>query len=641
MGYVYVTGTTSSIDFPATVGAFQTGNQGGEDAYVTKLNPNAYGAASLVYSTYLGGIGDEEGLGLAVDSSHSAYATGVTQSANFPWTAGSYQSPSSGGQDAFLVKVNPAGSLLTYSARLSGSGDDAGWGVAVDSQGNAYVAGQTSSLDFPVTPGAYQTAAHSVNNQAFVSKLNPTGSSLIYSTYLGGSGADIPFGMALDSGGDVYLTGITSSTDFPTTAGALSTSLSGASDGFVSQLNGTGASLLYSTYLGGSGVDQGDQIALDPNGGAYITGYASSSNFPVGPGSFQTTLRGAADAFIVKMNFGTPPTPPVLSIVSGNNQSAPAGTALPNPLMVLVTQNGIPVAGVTVTFSPANATVNPSTALTDASGHAQTTVTLGATVGAAIVNVSVTGATTVVFTATVQAPGPGSIAVTSAASYAVPPVAPSMIAVIWWVSGSDFTTASLTATSVPLPTSLGGVSVTIQDSSGAQTPMPLFYVFPRQLCVEIPSTTQGGTATITVTGSDGLQHSGTLTIASVAPGLFSATANGQGYAVGQAWNVKANGTATITGLCCTTNAQGQQAGIPIDMGAATDTTLVVLYGTGLRGLTSLANASATAGGQTAVVDYAGAQGSFVGLDQVNLTLPQSLRGQGTVPISLTLDGKTA
>ena len=644
-GNIYASGATESTDFPATAGAFQTTNHGASNAFVTKLNPNLSGAASLIYSTYLGGSGDDEGLAIAVDGSGSAYVTGDTTSSNFPFGYGGYQSPSSGSDAAFLVKVNPAGSALTYSARLSGSGEDTGWGVAVDSQGNAYVTGQTTSSNFPVTAGAYQTTTHAGNNEIFVTKLNSAGSSLVYSTFLGGSGSDIAYGMALDSKGYVYLAGITDSADFPTTAGALSTTLPGTTDGFVSQLNDTGSALLYSTYLGGSGSDQADQIALDPNGNAYITGFTTSTNFPVSAGAFQTGLRGPGDAYIVKISFGAPPppTPPVLSIVSGNNQSAPAGTALPSPLVVVVTQGGSPVAGVTVTFTPTNATVGASSVLTDASGRAQTTVTLGSTVGTATIGVSVSGATSVIFTATVQTPSaPGSIAVTSAASYAAPPVAPGMIAVVWWVSGSNFTTVTQAATSVPLPTSLGGVSVAIQDSSGAQNPMPLFAVSPQQLNVLIPDATQGGTATITVTGSDGLLHSGTVTIQNVAPGLFSATANGLGFAVGQAWNVTASGAATITSLCCTTNAQGQQAGIPIDMGAATDTTLVVLYGTGLRGLSKLANANATVGGQAAVVDYVGAQGSFVGLDQVNLTLPQSLRGQGgTAPISLTLDGKTA
>ncbi|MGA2326193.1 MAG: FG-GAP-like repeat-containing protein [Bryobacteraceae bacterium] len=229
------------------------------------------------------------------------------------------------------------------------------------------------------------------------------------------------------------------------------------------------------------------------------------------------------------------------------------------------------------------------------------------------------------------------IVVTSAASYAAPPVAPGMLAVIWWNGGPDFATVTLHAPSVPLPTSMGGVSVTITDANGTSADVSLLDVTPRQLNVVIPDATQVGTATVTVNGSDGTAHSFKVTIAAVAPGLFSANAQGTGFAVGQAWNVRADGSYTITDLCCAAGG----VGIPINMGAATDTTLVVLYGTGLRGRTSLANVSATVGGQTARVDYAGPQPTYVGLDQVNLILPRSLRGQGTVSIALTVDGQTA
>ncbi len=232
---------------------------------------------------------------------------------------------------------------------------------------------------------------------------------------------------------------------------------------------------------------------------------------------------------------------------------------------------------------------------------------------------------------------PAAIAVTSAASYAEPPVAPGMLAVVWWNGGPDFATATLHAPSVPLPTSMGGVSATITDAGGTSRNVSLLDVTPRQLNVVIPDAAQAGTATLTVNGSDGTVHSDTVTIAAVAPGLFSATADGKGFAVGQAWNVKADGSYTITDLCCAAGG----AGIPINMGADTDTTLVVLYGTGLRGRTNLANVSATVGGQTARVDYAGQQGSYVGLDQLNLALPRSLRDQGTVSIALTVDGKAA
>lgn len=226
------------------------------------------------------------------------------------------------------------------------------------------------------------------------------------------------------------------------------------------------------------------------------------------------------------------------------------------------------------------------------------------------------------------------IAVTSAASYANPPVAPGMLAVIWWNGGPDFATVTLHAPSVPLPDSMGGVSATLTDAGGTSRNVGLLDVTPRQLNVLIPDATQVGTATITVNGSDGAVHSGTVMIAAVAPGLFSATANGTGFAVGQVYNVKADNSFTITDLCCAAGG----AGIPINMGADTDTTKVVLYGTGWRGRTSV---SATVGGLAAGVDYAGQQGTYVGLDQVNLVLPRSLRGQGTVSVVLTVDGKTA
>jgi uncharacterized protein (TIGR03437 family) len=302
-------------------------------------------------------------------------------------------------------------------------------------------------------------------------------------------------------------------------------------------------------------------------------------------------------------------------------------------VVVEVDEGGSPVANVTVTFTATNATVTSSSVQTDASGRAQTPVQLGSTVGAATVTASAAGVTTpVIFTAAVtNTPGPGAIAVTSAASFAAPPVAPGMIAVIWSQTGSpDFTTVTQHAPSQPLPTSMGGVSVKILDSGGTSRDVSLIDVSPKQLNVVIPDGTQGGAATITVNRADGQVSTGTVVIESVAPGLFSATSDGKGKAVGQAIRVAADGSFTTTDLS-----------VPIDMGQATDKTILVIYGTGIRGRTSLVNVNATVGGQTTVVDYAGAQGTFAGLDQVNLELPRSLRGQGDVSISLTVDGKTA
>lgn len=642
-GNVYLTGWTDSLDFPSTAGAFQTTNNAG-DAFVAKLNPSASGAASLVYSTFLGGSGLEEGLGIAVDSSGSAYVSGDTQSTNFPATQGAYRSPTAAGMDAFVVKVNPAGSALTYSALLGGSGDETGFRVLVDSQGNAYVAGPTQSSNFPTTAGVYQ-ATQQGSDDIFVGKLNPAGSALVYSTFIGGSGSEVPFGLALDSRGYAYLTGKTSSTNFPATADALRSTLAGTGDGFVCQLNDTGSALLYSTYLGGSSDEEGDSIALDPNGNAYISGTTGSSDFPTTPDAYQT-VASPLDAFIVKMTFGSPPPPArSIRIISGNNQGGVVNTDLPSPLVVEVDEGSTPVANATVTFFPTNATVTSSTVQTDAAGRAQTTVKLGTTAGTATVTASTEGvATPVVFTASVSStPGPdGGIAVTSAASFALPPVAPGMLAVIWSQTGApDFTAATQHAPSLPLPTSMGGVWVTIQDSGGTSRDVGLLDVTPRQLNGVIPDATQGGNATITVHRSDGGVSTGTVMIESVAPGLFSATSDGQGLAVGQAIRVKADGTWSTADLCRWDSAQNKTVSVPIDMGDETDRTILVVYGTGIRGRTDLVNVNATVGGQNTLVDYAGAQGNFVGLDQVNLQLPRSLRGQGDVSISLTVDGKTA
>jgi len=243
-GNAYATGYTSSTDFPTTPGAFQPTGSGG--AFVTKLDPTG---AALVYSTYLGG-NDAQGRGIAVDADGNAYVTGVTSSGNFPTTAGAYQVTYGGNQagsggDAFVTKLDPAGSALVYSTYLGGNGSDWGNGIAVDAAGNAYVTGTTSWTTFPTTPDAFQPqfgGGSGVNGtDGFFTKLNPTGSALVYSTYLGGNDLDSGLGIAVDASGNAYVTGGTNSTNFPTTAGAYQPALSGvccsrpASDAFVAK----------------------------------------------------------------------------------------------------------------------------------------------------------------------------------------------------------------------------------------------------------------------------------------------------------------------------------------------------------------------------------------------------------------------
>jgi hypothetical protein len=308
LGNAYVTGRTSSTDFPTTPGAFQTTYAGGfTDAFVFQLNP---AGSARVYSTYLGGTDEDAGHGIAVDSSGNAHVTGHTYSADFPTTLAAFQTTYGGNADAFVTKLNPAGSApLIYSTFLGGSGLEYGRGIAVGSLGNAYVAGQTDSINFPVTVGAFQTTSAG-GTHAFVTKLNLTGSApLDYSTYLGGTGPDYGFGIAVDSSGSAYVTGLTSSTNFPTTVGAFQTTFAGGiapggTDAFVTKFNPAGsAPLVYSTYLGGSSDDFGQSIALDSAGNAWVTGYTLSANFPTTAGAFQPTYAGGpVDAFVTKLN---------------------------------------------------------------------------------------------------------------------------------------------------------------------------------------------------------------------------------------------------------------------------------------------------------------------------------------------------
>jgi hypothetical protein len=297
-GNAYVTGVTDSTNFPVTAGAFQTTHGGLLDAFVAKLNAGGWG---LIYGTFLGGSDDDYGRGIAADASGNAYVTGETNSANFPVTAGAFQTIKGGFIDVFAVKLNATGSSLIYGTFLGAGDYDYGAGIAVDASGNAYVTGETNSAAFPVTAGAFQTIKGGFFD-AFVAKLNATGSGLIYGTFLGGNEDDYGRGIAPDASGNAYVTGYTYSAAFPVTAGAFQTTLEGNTDGFAAKLNAAGSGLIYGTYLGGSGDEDGREIVPDASGNAYVTGRTNSANFPVTAGAFRTTSGGGADAFVSKLN---------------------------------------------------------------------------------------------------------------------------------------------------------------------------------------------------------------------------------------------------------------------------------------------------------------------------------------------------
>jgi hypothetical protein len=305
-GNAYITGATSSYNFPVTAGSLQTSFPSTTEtvAFVAKLNPTGTG---LVYTTFLGGSGVNGGdsaNAIAVDASGNAYVAGTTGSANFPVTQGALSTTLNGPTDAFVAKINPAGTALIYGTYLGGSGNEIAAGLAIDSAGDAYVTGSTGSTNFPVSTGAPQTVLKSAND-AFITKLNPSGSAVVYSTYLGGSAEDDGHAIAVDGSGNAYITGATASTDFPVTTGAFQAAIGPSNVVFAAKLNAAGTALTYATYLGGSGGDTGNAIAVDATGDAYIAGTTFSADFPVTAGVLGGTAPGGAGlghAFLAKFN---------------------------------------------------------------------------------------------------------------------------------------------------------------------------------------------------------------------------------------------------------------------------------------------------------------------------------------------------
>ena len=271
-GDAYITGNTSSTDFPFTSAAFQKVLHGTQDTFVAELSP---AGDSLVYASYLGGNNnDDYATAIAVDAAGNAYVTGRSASAtNFPTTTGALQTAKCGGSNiecAYVVKVAAGGASVAYGTFLGGSDGSLGKGIAVDASGNAYVVGYVAlsgtGTPFPTTTGAFQTTA-SAAIHGFVSKLSAAGDSLAYSTYLASNGTsaqDTVLGIAVDTAGNAYVVGNTNQNSFPKTAGAYQTMNAGQGDAFVTSCNPTGTALVYSTFLGGTGGDIGEAIAIDP-----------------------------------------------------------------------------------------------------------------------------------------------------------------------------------------------------------------------------------------------------------------------------------------------------------------------------------------------------------------------------------------
>jgi uncharacterized protein (TIGR03437 family) len=657
-GSAYVTGETDSPDFPVTAGAYQTVcdptptnqpppypsacNSSNVSAFVTKLDPTG---TSLVYSTFLGGYAYDYATAIAVDSLGRAYIAGneaescytyTTFQSCFPTTSGAVISGNQtrGGdpQYAFIAVFNPTGAQLLYSTIfgdlnfaciIACGGGTYGTGVTVDANGYFYLVGETQASNLPTTAGVFQTTGAPLGNPAtylqawrgFVAKFNPVtsagGASLAYATYLGGhtgNTGDFISGIAIDGAGYAYIAGYTNSADFPVTSGAYQT-VCGPNGGtcaaaHVTKLNPSGSGIVWSTYVGDARSDGSDAlfftgpIQLDGKGNIYIMGQ-SNPGFPlVNPVEAAPTL-GSLEVLVAELDptgskllFSTP----IGS--NGLHTASPAGLAVDAAGDIYLAGNHIGP-GLIATPGAFQPTANSSTCCYHG------------------------------FVAKIAPNGP---AVTLSASGQVEALAGESIITVY---GVDLASGVFQATTLPLPTSLSGNTVTVTDSAGVARPAPLYYVAPGQINFEIPAGTATGTATVTIQNQNGTIQSTTIQIGSVSPGIFPLNLSG----LVAAWALPVvNGVQQALQPVYQLVA-GNVVALPVSLGPSTEQVYLEIYGTGFRNAKSI---TATVGGLSVPVLGWAAQGQYVGEDQVNIgPLPQALAGKGTVNIILTADGQQA
>ena len=531
---VYVAGFTRSLDFPTTSGAVQTTTGGGIDAFMAKISA---GGDQLLYSTFLGGGGDDVARGLAVDGEGSIYVVGDTKSVNFPISADARQGLRLGDQDAYLSKISADGSTLVYSSFHGGSALDVARGVALDSGYNVYVGGMTGSADFPSSTNASQQFFGGGDEDGFVTKFDSSGSGIRYSTFLGGSDDDAVMGIAVDGGGAATVVGVTDSDDFPLTLNALLLLRGGDDDGFVTTLNSNGTGALHSSFFGGGNDDAANTVALDSSGNIYFAGHTKSDDFPLSIGAFQTTFNDGGITDI----FNTPTEAFVVKLSR-------------------------------------DASDTPLVSLSSASFWSQVAA--------------------------------GSIVSTF---------------------GIDVSPTTASAETVPLPTTLGGVTVRITDSEGTESDASLFFVSPGQLNLYLSEDLAIGEATMTVFVDGVAVASGNFFVREVAPGLYAMNANGEGVAAALVT------TSADPDVLLPVFREGQDGVFDTEPITISDSgqTVLVLFGTGLRAASEV---TVTIDGEPQQVTFFGPQGQFVGLDQINVVLDPSLKGRGEVEVVITADG---
>lgn len=699
-GNAYVMGTTyssvenggkfASIPFPTTSGAYEASSY--QNIFLTKLDPNG----NVVYSAlpasgYVGGI--------AVDSAGNAYLSGtrkVIHVANddpMPGTPGAFQVyPVYSDYDeltkntGYVTKLSADGSTRVYSTYLGGPYEGSFiYGIAVDKAGCAYVTGE-SLYDFPATGSLFNVGKFGLH----VAKLNASGSGLIYSTRILGSGH--PY-LGIDAAGTAYLTGL-ASPDFQPTPGAAIPQPSGdkyRSQSFLLKIAATtpaetvqsAPARVWDTWgIGGKVTDASGQgiddvtfyvtatgISLDPNGFdewfPQVWSLEPNGTFTrkqdsrLGYYEIHQTVKGGTYT-ITPYKPGYKFSPASRTISSLGSLVAASFTGTPTPetvappfvstgnryLAIRVLQSGsadVPAVGATVTLSGGQSEVGTTDSkgqyfFTNLPPNKDYTVTISApgnaTQSYTFSNLSNNQSYVFKF----QPPPPRTAVNVSAASF-TPKLAVEGIATAF---GDALATTTVNATTLPLPTTLGGTRVRIKDATNRTTYAPLFFVSPTQVNYQIPKGVAPGLGAIVIESADGTVSTQTnVQIDGVAPSLFSANASGKGVAAAQVQRVKSDGTSTMEAVSYFDQLRGQIMAAPIDLSSVTDQNYLVLYGTGVRSRSQLSNVTAKIGGVAVQTTYAGSQNGYAGLDQINIMLPPALSGRGDVDVELSVDGKSA
>lgn len=669
-----IAGDTISTNFPVTPNAISRTFRGGAnsatnpsgDAFVARLNATG---TQLQYSSYIGGRSHDMARAVALDAQGNTYLAGGTYSSDFPTTPGAFQVKggvvetsdyNAAADDGWIMKINPQGAIV-YSTYLGGSARDTVFGLAVDPTGAAYVTGRTKSSDFPVSANASQkryggsgargTAGDSWDGDAFIAKLNPAGNSLVYSTYAGGTADEAGTDIVVDSDGNAYVVGYALSAEFPVTPDALQKNFAGfggqglstggpppegdvnTGDAFLMKIDPTGKTL-YSSFFGGASDDFGSAIAIDSARNIYIGGVTLSTNLPlVQP--LQSSYGGAArlfprgDAFVAKFDFGGRLTaaPAKLIFADSPPLSGTAGVKLTAPLTVLVTDaNSAPAPGIAVALSATNATLDAASVVTDAQGRAGVSVILG-TAGIATI------------TATVAGLAPASISITVAASVAAPTISAvvngasfqSPIAPGSWITlaGTNFAPSAVSASVVPLPTTVGGVRVRVNN-----IPIPLLYVVGGQINAQLPYEIPAGNSSVTVEFNGIFSAPFAFKVQNVAPGIFLYGANravAQNISDDGSVSLNTSGNPVIAGKLMLVYLTGQgKLDNPVPTGD-------VAGGSPLSRPT--AAYSATVGGQAAAVDFLGMTPGNIALVQANIHIPDL--PVGDYPVVITIGGQAS